>query len=281
MTCKRMPRHLADLRSQPIVCLVLIAIAIGMAVAGRMTIGGEQPQADRNQFEKLLDLAEHAIVTVKYVSKTSYGEETDESDEEFYAVMIEPTGLVLCSASQMSSGWGGQSVPKDIKILIGDDTEGVEAKVLAKDSELDLLWLQITNPDKKGYNCIKFDRSATPRLGDWIYSIEKKGKYYDRAAIISEDRVGGILKKPRDLVAPSRGVFSDIGMPVFAANGGLVGMFVMHSSDSGALDAGESEWSDTEYMVLPTESLKKATEQAKKHHAMKENATADSSEEDE
>lgn len=281
MSCARISRHIANLRNRSVAFVILFTVAIGMAVAGRVTIGGEQPQADRNQFEKLLELAEHAIVTVKYVSKTSYGEETDESDEEFYAVMIEPTGLVLCSASQMSSGWGGQTVPKDIKILLGDDTEGVEARVLAKDSELDLLWLQIKNPDKKGYSCIKLDRPATTRLGDWIYSIEKKGKYYDRAAIISEDRVGGILKKPRDLVAPSRGVFSDIGMPVFAANGGLVGMFVMHSSDSGALDAGESEWSDTEYMVLPTEALIKATEQAKKHGDKKADAPAESSDEEE
>ncbi len=46
--------------------------------------GGER---DRNDFEQLLAKSADAIVTVKYVSKTSDGDGDFENEDEFYGIM--------------------------------------------------------------------------------------------------------------------------------------------------------------------------------------------------
>lgn len=261
----------------PLILSIVALCALGLWLRPARGGGGR----DQNDFEQLLAKSADAIVTVKYVSKTSDGDGDFENEDEFYGIMIDSTGLVLAASSQMGFGdWGGQTVPKDIKVLIGDDTDGLPAKVLARDSELDLIWIQVKEPGDKKFAAIDFANDAKPRLGDRILSIEKKTDFYDRAAIISEDRIGGLLKKPRDLYASSRGLFSAIGMPVFSIDGRVVGLFVEHSPESTHLDAGESDWSDTDYLILPSATVVKATEQARKSGSPKKEVAEEEEEEE-
>ncbi len=264
----------------PITLLFLSVAILGLTSWVVRSGQAGESGATANEYERLLARVADAVVTVKFVSKTSYGYGDEESEEKLYGVMIDASGLVLCSSSEMSSsGWGGQSVPQDIKILIGDNSDGVPAAVIAKDSELDLIWLQIRNSDGKKFNHVDLKNAAIPRLGDRLLSIERKSDFYDRAIVISEDRLGGIFKKPRDLFAPSRGLFSDVGMPVFTADAKLVGFFIQHSPDSGHLESAEHDWDDTEYLILPASSVVKATEQARKSAASASKAGADSKKE--
>ncbi|MFN9971107.1 MAG: trypsin-like peptidase domain-containing protein, partial [Phycisphaerae bacterium] len=126
--------------------------------------------------------------------------------------MIESGGLVMASNLQLGGisesmrsfmSPGMSMTPKDIKVLIGDDTEGVEAKVIARDSELDLAWVQIEKKSEKPYAAIDFANAGKVVPGQTLYSVERLGKFFDRAATMNDFRIGAVVTKPRKLYSPA------------------------------------------------------------------------------
>ena len=87
-------------------------------------------------------------------------------------MVIDPKGLILCSNLQltgmagafMGMGMGrGGAVPTNIRVLIGDDTQGLKAKLLARDSELDLAWIELTEPAPKPLAAVDLTKATKPR----------------------------------------------------------------------------------------------------------------------
>ena len=264
-------------RPTAVVLAVLLALpAIGLA---------ETPH-EYNRF-----VAEKApvLVTLKFVLKIkapAFGDQ--EAEAEATGIVIDPSGLILCSNTPMGgfvSAWsrsmpGGGDIsatPTDIKVLIGDDTEGLEATLITVDSELDLAWLKIKEPGERKFAALDFSKAATPKLGDRLLVVRRMGKYFDRIPAVTEDRVGAIARKPRGLYVPSMGQFqSMIGLPVYNAAGQVVGMTVMQSMDDEDVDMNPmSSFSQMEDMqdlasglVLPAADIVRATEAAKKMQEM-------------
>jgi S1-C subfamily serine protease len=119
------------------------------------------------------------------------------------------------------------ATPTDIKVLIGDDVEGVPADLVARDTELDLAWLRIKDPREEAYACIEFAEGASVEMGTPVVGIRRMGKYFGRIAVILEGRVGGVARKPRDLYVPTGDLASEFGIPVFTKSGQVVGMTVL------------------------------------------------------
>jgi hypothetical protein len=230
---------------------------------------------DASTYKKLADQVGPALVTVKFVVKLSGGgDDGDEGrDAETNGMMIEPTGLVLVSNAKMGGLAGRGPVrinPTDIKVLQGDDTEGLKAKILARDSELDLCWVQIDDPkakDKK-FPCIDLAAGATVNVGDTILVVDRMGKFFDRAVIVDEARVGGTTHKPRNLIVPTglpdRRSFNTLGMGMFTPDGKLVGVNILQMPGKedmeGGGDMGEG---NAAVLVLPAAELVKATARGK------------------
>ena len=250
----------ASLRRATIVAVVIAALGLGAAGA----------RADSKAlYKKLTEQAAPALVTVKCVLKIQGGGGAQEQEREFTAVMIESTGLVLCSSIQLGTSriyrqMASSITPTDIKILIGDDTEGVEARLLTSDPELNLSWVQIKAPDEKGYKHIDLTRGHKVELGDRLLSPKRMDKFFDRSFVINEGYLGGITKKPRELLIPTAALEftpANIGMPVFADDAAIIGVAVFQSPDPEDMEA--SSRGSADVLILPVAEISKATEKAK------------------
>lgn len=254
--------------------LTLLAVVVSPAIAAA--------RGEDIGYERLVAKRAPALVTVRFLLKLSLGQMGEqESDTEIMGVMVEPSGLVLCSNTQiggipplmkrMMARFGGDfsATPTDIKVLVGDDQEGVEAELMARDSELDLAWVRIKDA-KREYSHIDFGQAGIPKLGDRLLTVQRTGKHFDRVAVVDEGRIGGSTHKPRDLLVGSGGIGGAFGVPVFDVAGEVVGVTILQLPEEdtdanpiGMLSRmGQVQQSSTAW-ILPAAEVVKATRRAK------------------
>ncbi len=277
--------------------LACAGMVAGVAAMGLMTpragasvqqAGGGGAEDAPQAFKRVVDSVTPALVTVKFVMKIEAGGQAAEMfgrmaeegvETEVTGVMIEPSGLVLVSNTQlggyfgmMASRYGGgvTANPTDIKILQGEDTEGLTAKMLARDKDLDLAWIKIDDAKAAGktFPYVDFAQSASPALGERLLTVERKGKFFDHAIAIGEGRVAGTAKKPRPLIIPGGGMgFGDIGMPVFDWSGRVVGVSILQMPNREDMEGGDASdmmsGGGMAVMVLPAGEVSKATARGK------------------
>ncbi len=227
-------------------------------------------QTTAASYEKLNAERAPAIVTVKFLLKV----QNEEQEEETPGVMIEKGGLVLASNiafGGLAARFGGEAVtPTDIKILIGDDTQGVEAKIIARDSEVGLAWVQIDKPAEAGYPFVDFAQSSSAKAGDTVMVVTHLGKFFDRAAIVNEGKIVATPAKPRKLMIPSVELAgADFGVPVFDSKAAPVGVLTVILPDQDELQATQGGMQQIlkgisgGKMILPAEEVVAATKRAK------------------
>ncbi len=227
--------------------LLMTAVVAACVVAG--TASDAVAQASPEGMRAILAEQRGAIVTIRYVLKMdamgdAFGMFGDGGDQEMEVtgVMVDPSGLVLVSNTQMGgmfarfSGMlagmgGGVPKPTDLKVLVGDDTQGVEARLVVRDTDLDLAWVKIAKAPETPYAAIDLSRHATVGVGDYVYTLGRAAKFYDRVPVITESRVSGTTTKPRDLVLG--GSMSALGLPVFDKAGALVGVSTLIMPEEG------------------------------------------------
>lgn len=241
-----------------------IAALLALALTTAITPLAIAQEAD---FEKLTTEKSAALVTVKFVLQFKGGAGEGEDEREVTGVMIQADGLVLCSNSQFGGGPlmrpGVSATPKDIKVLIGEDTAGLDARLVARDTELDLTWVKIKVPGERKFATVDLAKAATPKVGDKLFTILRLGKYFDRATVVRELRVGGVARKPRSLFIPSQALAAP-GMPVFAGSGEIVGVAVLQLPDAEELAAATnmSAFAGSQGLILPAAEVAKATKRA-------------------
>lgn len=234
---------------QVVMCGVLLAGSIARA-------------DDEKLFEGLVTTVGPALVSIKYVLKVPGSDRA--IDREINAVLIDPAGVVLCSNSQLVGARARMSLtPTDIKILIGDDTEGVEANVVARDSEYDLAWLRIKTPPDHKLPAIDLAKSAPSDVGQRVFLLDKMGRYFDRATVVRTGRIAGTAKKPRSLIVPDTSLFP-LGLPVFNEKGELVGMTVSQMPDQEEMNSPRvaMDMRGAGNLILPGATVAKVTRMA-------------------
>jgi len=250
----------------------LVALLVGLIPLG----AGVAIAEAETDYETLIAKSSPALVTIKCVLKMQGPGGSREIEREFTALMVDDKGTVLCASLQLGTSKSMRRyaiTPTDIKVLIGDDTDGVKAKLLASDSELDLTWVQIKEPDAKGYAHIDFTKAATVKLDDRLRMLTRMDKFFDRAPVVNEGRLSGKTKKPRDLLIPSTSLGVEPGMPIFADDGLVIGVVVVQSPDEEEQAAGKRMGSAA--LILPAADVVKATLRAH------ETAASEDEEEDE
>ncbi len=280
---------------------LVLGLAVTMGASGVLAQGGAAapaapPVAKSDQsadLQRLMDTVAPKLVTIKFILKMEmggqmgdFGIDSEDTEQEISGILIESKGLVLTCNTQlggfaemfrgmMGEDAGISATPKDVKVLIGDDTEGLKAEVVARDRELDLAWVRITettgggggdNQPKK-FDSLDMSNPASTKVGDRIYVVEKLGKFFDRAPIVIEDRVAGSTKKPRPLIVPMGMLAASMGKPVFTADGSLLGMVVMQMPGPDEMSAesmmgGMGDMRGFGGMILPAAEISKATERA-------------------
>lgn len=174
-----------------------------------------------------------AVVSVKMSLKYegSFGEH--EQEREVTGVIIDPAGLILCSNSQsggvppsMQDRMSGVTVtPRDIKVTVENNEDALDAKLIARDSELDLAWIKVSDLKGMTLSSIDLTSAVTPALAEDMFSVGRLSKFFDHAPMLTFCRVAAVVKKPRPLIIPND--MNDLGIPVFTNSGKLVGITIV------------------------------------------------------
>lgn len=241
---------------------------IGGVIMIALTAGHTAVRADaRAEYENLLKNKVSALVTVKFVMKVQGQFGDSETESEITAVLIDPKGLVLCSSMQLGGArWlqmsGTTATPTDMKVLIGDDTEGLDAKLVSRDSELDLAWVKIDDPGDDPLPFLDLAKAGKPTPGQRLLCMRRLGKFFDRVAVVAEGPLAGKTDKPRELLIPGAGLEVESGLPVFMPDGRVVGVVVFQMPDPEDLESARPARGDWGQMILPAAAVAKATERA-------------------
>lgn len=253
--------------------------------------------SDEDDYEKLVADKSAALVTLKFVLKTKMGDLGDEErEQEISGVMIEPKGLVICSnmelggtANRLAALFGRESsfsaTPTDLKVLIGDDNQGLDAELLARDSELDLAWVKIRRPGEKPFAAVDLSKAGKARLGARLLALDRLDKFYGRAPWVGEVRISSMPRKPRELLVPTGDTLA-LGIPIFTRTGELIGVTIGSLPDADAAAADMESILDTladslGTVILPVDEVAKATTRAMQGAKTDDAAADDASKKDE
>lgn len=228
--------------SKTAVATVLLAV-MGLA-------SPEQAYGDQQaEFKSVIERHAESIVTVKFVLKMQMMMGDSESESEIPGVMVDPKGLVVCANSQLAGpmgmlkrfmppGMGMTAEPKDLKVIIGADDEEYDAEIVARDSDLDLAWIRITDAPDKPLAAVDLGKASAPVLGGKLYCVRRLGKLYNRTPVLRVGVVCGVTESPRELFIADTELSYSLGLPVFLPTGELAGMVVMQMPDEEEMEAG-------------------------------------------
>jgi S1-C subfamily serine protease len=262
--------------------------ALALLAAGFLPALPLAAQTAGPDLAKVLAERAPAVVTVQVVVQIKMsGEmgsaigEKQEFQTEASCVAIDPKGLVLCSntllggyMSIVQRAMGGKvemtATPTQIKVFVADDPKPLEAKLLVRDSDLDLAWLQVTAPEGRTFAYVDLARSATPKVGDPFVAVRRLDKYFDRTPTVYEGKIGGTIKKPRTLYVPTSTVESAFGLPALTPTGEVLGILVLQLPDELSDEAGpfgrlgaSARLQDMAHgFILPAADVVKATKRA-------------------
>lgn len=238
------------------------------------------------------------LVTAKFVLEVKMeGAGSDrEIEGEITCLVIDAKGLVLCSNTELGGYisllgrmMGGQGFnisanPNDLRITIGG--EDLAAKLVTRDSDRDLAWVQIEEIGERKLPFLDLSQSVTPEVGDSFYRLRLLDKLFDRKPIVTEGTVGAIVDKPRRLFVPSLPNSGGFGLPAFNTAGELIGISIMPGTEdlsSRQLSNPLSFIGDSVKMqdmvgglILPAAEAHKATQLV--HDLMEEEAAEESGE---
>jgi S1-C subfamily serine protease len=161
---------------------------------------------------------------------------------------------------------GSAPQPTNIKVLVGDDTVGVDAKLIARDTERGLAWIKTDKAPEKPYAFVDFAKGAEAKLGDDVYLVQLLGKLFDKAPSVSEARIGAVTKKPRHILMPSVGLAgTEQGLAAYNAAGEPIGISTLILPE-------REEWQGADPssimrgviggMILPAKDVAEATARA-------------------
>ena len=239
-------------------------------------------QQKKELISKLKDQHAPCIVTIEFIAKESMMGQEQKNEMEAPGVMVTSDGLVLTANSRlqgmmsmamgmmggMMGGMRGgmptpQSDAEDIKIIIGDDdSEKYEAKLIARDSDLDLAWVQISDTKGQTFEFVDFQNAAQLEVGDSYFGISRMGERFDRVPLVSSSSIAAVVHNPRPLLVGS-GTMA-WGGPVFGADGKVAGFVVTQPPEPGEQGAMslESMMNMTGF-ILPAKKIVKTMEQAR------------------
>jgi len=196
----------------------------------------------------------------------------EERKVEMLGSVIDKDGLIVVSLSTLdvastidgrtfNSPQGpmklsAKGTTKEVKILMPDGSE-VDAKVVSKDTDLDLAFIRPEKPDEVKLTAIDTASNAPMSLLDDVIVLGRLGKDLNREPVVLTSEVVSLVTKPRTLGKLGS---QAVGMPVFNKDGKFVGIGINRFSPKGDSD---NQGPTPSNVILPAEDLLESASQAK------------------
>lgn len=249
--------------------IVFCLAAVSSAGSAQMT---EAESARAKTYAAVTRSVTPSLVRIKFVMsmENPWGGGTEDQEMEVPGTLISEDGLVLLSNSMMG-GWYAmfgemQVVPRDVKVLIEDDTEGLSATIVARDSERDLCWVKLDETPETPLPHLNISAPGVrPEVGVTLYQVARLGEFFGRAPVINEAHVSAELAKPRELLYIGN-ASTEIGLPVVRADGTFAGLMIAQLPSQDEMEAGGGfgggMYDSFIQAVLPAEEVAAATDAA-------------------
>jgi hypothetical protein len=218
--------------------------------------GGDPAGGD---LERALEANAPAIVSLQFLLKYEGGYE---SSSWAHGAVVDPDGLVLLSASDLG---GSDAKIADIKVLFGSDPKEWSSILVARDTSLDLAFVQILGTEGRPFRHVDLAKSASarakePRLGETIVGISRTGRGFDYAPSVQRLYFTCRIDAPRKMW-DFRGDFAEAGLPVFDLAGNAVAVLTKQASAEGADEGGGTH---EDVMAIPLAPVLKTLEAVRK-----------------
>lgn len=228
----------------------------------------------REEFREFVKKNEEAIVTLEIVMNVKYagggGQHESEEKAEGIGVVLDKEGLVVTALSQIDPGsfyakYTGnedQYVTRVVSIrYILPNNEEIDAGVILRDPDLDLIFLRPTESLEEEMAFIPLSSAVDAEILDPVYTIGRMGRIGRRSIVAMTGEVQSIIEKPRKLyITDSEIATAGAGAPVFTAEGKLIGIQSYYVFPGGQKALGSS---DQPYIpvIVPTSSVKEVADQ--------------------
>jgi hypothetical protein len=217
---------------------ILPALAFGLSCATlAVSVRADDVPA---QVQALVAKQSPSVVTVRAVLKISSkeaGAQNSESRTEMQGVVVDPSGLIMVSSlpfsvnklmEMMGAPPDAMSdaptiTPSDFKVVFSNEDTEYPAFLAATDTTLGLTFLKIGDLKGRTLTAVTFGTAPAPALGESVFALTRLGKGYDYAPAYESAHVTGIITKPRAAMMLDGGI-SEVGLPVFSANGDALGV---------------------------------------------------------
>lgn len=221
----------------------------------------------------LMDRYSQSVVTVRVVAKVRMvmeGREMDEDEQtqETKATVISPSGLCVTALSSVDpvhivemimagqQGFRWEADITDVKIRPAEGRE-ISARIVLRDRDLDLAFIQPTEPLPQPIAPVDFAPAVEPGLLDQVLILTRLGEVVNREPALLADHIAALVEKPRRLYVTGMSVhMTGLGCPVFTLEGAPVGLLVMRALPSTGADE-----RDMLPVILPAAALLRAAGQ--------------------
>jgi len=220
------------------------------------------------------DQSGKAVVTIRLVLKLKTGGQEHEQKVEAPAVVIDPTGLTVASASSIDPSGAfrrmldGQrqrmNIESEVKepvILLEDGTE-LEAALVLKDTDLDLAFLRPRDAGLKLPAVALKPRAGTVPLLTRIYVLGRLSKLGNRALSVATGEVRAYVRGPAPYYVADGETSAFVGSLAYTADGVPLGLFVKRFATT--IDTAGGRGSDSVMTVLrPADKVLELAAQAR------------------
>ncbi len=234
-------------------CLVMavwLACMLFAREACAQSAAGDEAAAAR----RISEASSKAVVALEVVLNLRMvfeGEEAEEDEQTNTsgATIIDPSGLAVCSLSEVDPfyrmdntdpTYRFESEIRDLKLITADGTE-IPGEVVLRDRDLDLAFVRPSEIPQQPMVAIDLTRNAEAEIMDSVVVLGRLDEIGNRAPWVSLDRVHALIEKPRTFYVCSMNTWlAGLGCPVFDTSGNVVGITLLRATPEGADVSGDS-----------------------------------------
>lgn len=162
-----------------------------------------------------------SVVAVNYYVETSVMREVREIGGRDLGVLVGPDLVLMNGSIVTSSSTGAQ--PHDFRVMFADGTEA-DAVYVGRDEFANLAFLRLEEPPPATAHALQIGKAPKLRVGDPVFTLGLLPENLQPMVRLHEGRVVASVERPKAFIVTDLHIDGALGGPVFAANGGFVGI---------------------------------------------------------